>query len=55
MEGEQEISLLSSRRWRSSFNDVPLWIRPQSFFQTNPTGGECAVRYRARLGEGATG
>ncbi|MCS2150339.1 23S rRNA (uracil(747)-C(5))-methyltransferase RlmC [Scandinavium manionii] len=37
MEGEQEIFLTDQQALAERFNDVPLWIRPQSFFQTNPT------------------
>ncbi|WP_049045130.1 23S rRNA (uracil(747)-C(5))-methyltransferase RlmC [Klebsiella aerogenes] len=37
MEGEQEIFLSDQQALAESFNGVPLWIRPQSFFQTNPT------------------
>ena len=37
MEGEQEIFFTEQQALAESFNDVPLWIRPQSFFQTNPT------------------
>lgn len=36
MEGEQEIWLTDQRALAERFNGVPLWIRPQSFFQTNP-------------------
>lgn len=36
MEGEQEISLTEASALEESFNGVPLFIRPQSFFQTNP-------------------
>lgn len=36
MEGEQEIPLTPDTALAESFNGVPLWIRPQSFFQTNP-------------------
>lgn len=36
MEGEQEIFLTPQQALAERFNDVPLWIRPQSFFQTNP-------------------
>lgn len=35
MEGEQEIWLTDQRALAERFNGVPLWIRPQSFFQTN--------------------
>ncbi len=37
MEGEQEIWLTDQRALAERFNGVPLWIRPQSFFQTNPS------------------
>ncbi|MGG8087511.1 23S rRNA (uracil(747)-C(5))-methyltransferase RlmC [Klebsiella aerogenes] len=37
MEGEQEIFLRDQQALAENFNGVPLWIRPQSFFQTNPT------------------
>ncbi len=36
MEGEQEIPLSEQRALEERFNGVPLYIRPQSFFQTNP-------------------
>ncbi|NIF32567.1 23S rRNA (uracil(747)-C(5))-methyltransferase RlmC [Enterobacter sp. Cy-643] len=36
MEGEQEIPLTEQRALEEVFNGVPLYIRPQSFFQTNP-------------------
>lgn len=36
MEGEQEIFLTERQALAENFNGVPLWIRPQSFFQTNP-------------------
>ena len=36
MEGEQEIFFTEQQALAESFNDVPLWIRPQSFFQPNP-------------------
>ncbi len=36
MEGEQEIALTEQRALEEQFNGVPLYIRPQSFFQTNP-------------------
>ncbi len=36
MEGEQEIYLTGQQALAENFNGVPLWIRPQSFFQTNP-------------------
>lgn len=37
MEGEQEIFFSDQPALAENFNGVPLWIRPQSFFQTNPT------------------
>ena len=36
MEGETEIYLTEQQALAERFNDVPLWVRPQSFFQTNP-------------------
>ena len=37
MEGEKEIFLTDQQALAEKFNGVPLAIRPQSFFQTNPT------------------
>lgn len=37
MEGEKEIFFTEQHALAENFNGVPLWIRPQSFFQTNPT------------------
>ncbi|MGL5359854.1 MAG: 23S rRNA (uracil(747)-C(5))-methyltransferase RlmC, partial [Shewanella sp.] len=36
LEGEEEIFLSANTRLEERFNDVPLFIRPKSFFQTNP-------------------
>ncbi|MFI8417777.1 23S rRNA (uracil(747)-C(5))-methyltransferase RlmC [Serratia sp. NPDC078593] len=36
MEGEREIPLTDRQALEERFNQVPLYIRPQSFFQTNP-------------------
>ena len=36
LEGEEEIWLHGEPRLKEVFNDVPLYIRPKSFFQTNP-------------------
>ncbi len=36
LEGEQEIFLTEQTRLQENFNGVPLFIRPKSFFQTNP-------------------
>lgn len=37
IEGEQEIILSKQSALAEKLNQVPLWIKPQSFFQTNPT------------------
>ncbi len=37
MEGEKEIFLTDQQALAEQFNNVPLWVRPQSFFQTNPS------------------
>ncbi len=37
MEGDEEIFFTEPQALAERFNDVPLWIRPKSFFQTNPT------------------
>ncbi|CFR25748.1 23S rRNA methyluridine methyltransferase [Yersinia frederiksenii] len=36
LEGEKEIPLTEQQALPEQFNQVPLFIRPQSFFQTNP-------------------
>ncbi len=36
LEGEREIPLTEQQALPERFNQVPLYIRPQSFFQTNP-------------------
>lgn len=36
LEGEEEIFLSETTRLKERLNDVPLHIRPKSFFQTNP-------------------
>lgn len=36
MEGEREIPLTEQQALEERFNQIPLYIRPQSFFQTNP-------------------
>jgi 23S rRNA (uracil747-C5)-methyltransferase len=36
MDGELEIPLTEQQALEEQFNQVPLYIRPQSFFQTNP-------------------
>ncbi|MGP2515430.1 23S rRNA (uracil(747)-C(5))-methyltransferase RlmC [Yersinia sp. 2545 StPb PI] len=36
LEGEQEVPLTEQQALPELFNQVPLFIRPQSFFQTNP-------------------
>jgi 23S rRNA (uracil747-C5)-methyltransferase len=40
LEGEQEIFLTKATRLEEQFNHVPLFIRPKSFFQTNPAVAE---------------
>ncbi|MCG9697642.1 23S rRNA (uracil(747)-C(5))-methyltransferase RlmC [Shewanella sp. Isolate11] len=40
LEGEQEIFLTQATRLEERFNDVPLYIRPKSFFQTHPEVAE---------------
>ncbi|TCP96886.1 23S rRNA m(5)U-747 methyltransferase [Cricetibacter osteomyelitidis] len=37
LEGEQEIFLTEQQTLAENFNDIPLFIRPQGFFQTNPS------------------
>lgn len=37
LEGETEIFLTEQKVLEEQFNDIPLFIRPQGFFQTNPT------------------
>lgn len=36
LEGDEEIPLTENQTLPEQLNDVPLWVRPQSFFQTNP-------------------
>jgi len=36
LEGDEEIALTENQALAEQFNHVPLFIRPQSFFQTNP-------------------
>lgn len=40
LEGEEEIFLTSQQRLLEQFNQIPLFIRPQGFFQTNPDVAE---------------
>jgi len=54
LEGEQEIALTESQALEEQFNQVPLFIRPQSFFQTNPAVASAlyaTAREWAREGE----
>ncbi len=37
IEGDQEIIFTTERALPEQLNQIPLWIRPQSFFQTNPS------------------
>ncbi|VTN15297.1 23S rRNA (uracil(747)-C(5))-methyltransferase RlmC [Raoultella terrigena] len=55
MEGEQEIFLTPQQALAERFNDVPLWIRPQSFFQTNPEVASRLYAHRPGLGAPAAG
>lgn len=41
LEGEQEIILTEQQQLPELFNGVPLFIQPQSFFQTNPELAKC--------------
>jgi 23S rRNA (uracil747-C5)-methyltransferase len=41
IEGEQEIYLTEQQAIPEVLNKIPLWIRPQSFFQTNSAIAEC--------------
>lgn len=40
LEGEEEIFLTEQKQLAESFNQIPLFIRPQGFFQTNPKVAE---------------
>ena len=40
LEGEEELFFTAQRRLEEQFNGIPLFIRPKSFFQTNPTVAE---------------
>ncbi|MDH2927834.1 23S rRNA (uracil(747)-C(5))-methyltransferase RlmC [Lonepinella koalarum] len=40
LEGEKEIFLTKQQVLEEQFNQIPLFIRPQGFFQTNPTVAE---------------
>ena len=44
LEGEEEIFLTEQRRLEERFNGIPLYIRPKSFFQTNPEVAEKLYR-----------
>lgn len=47
MEGEEEIYLTPIHRLEERFNGIPLYIRPKSFFQTNPAVAEKLYRTAA--------
>ncbi|WP_380181368.1 23S rRNA (uracil(747)-C(5))-methyltransferase RlmC [Kalamiella sp. sgz302252] len=52
LEGEEEIPLTENQALAEQLNDVPLWIRPQSFFQTNPrVAASLYATARAWVGE----
>ncbi|MCW9733427.1 23S rRNA (uracil(747)-C(5))-methyltransferase RlmC [Avibacterium sp. 20-15] len=40
LEGEEEIFLTEQKQLEENFNQIPLFIRPQGFFQTNPKVAE---------------
>jgi len=44
LEGDEEIFLSEQRRLEERFNGIPLYIRPKSFFQTNPEVAEKLYR-----------
>ena len=44
LEGDEEIFLTEARRLEERFNGIPLFIRPKSFFQTNPEVAEKLYR-----------
>jgi 23S rRNA (uracil747-C5)-methyltransferase len=44
LEGEEEIYLTEQRRLEERLNGIPLYIRPKSFFQTNPEVAEKLYR-----------
>lgn len=44
LEGKREIFLTEAQTLTEEFNQIPLFIRPQSFFQTNPTVAENLYR-----------
>lgn len=44
LEGEEEIVLTEQKRLEERFNGIPLYIRPKSFFQTNPGVAEKLYR-----------
>lgn len=44
LEGEKEIFLTEQQTLPESFNQIPLFIRPQGFFQTNPKVAEGLYR-----------
>lgn len=44
LEGEEEIFFTEQRRLEERFNGIPLYIRPKSFFQTNPDVAEKLYR-----------
>ncbi|MGV6988795.1 23S rRNA (uracil(747)-C(5))-methyltransferase RlmC [Testudinibacter sp. P80/BLE/0925] len=44
LEGEQEIFLTGLQVLEERFNGIPLFIRPQGFFQTNPTVASALYR-----------
>ncbi len=47
LEGDEEIFLTDEERLEERFNTIPLYIRPKSFFQTNPAVAEKLYRTAA--------
>jgi 23S rRNA (uracil747-C5)-methyltransferase len=47
LEGDEEIFLTEQHRLEERFNGIPLYIRPKSFFQTNPAVAEKLYRTAA--------
>jgi 23S rRNA (uracil747-C5)-methyltransferase len=47
LEGDEEIFLTEEHRLEERFNGIPLYIRPKSFFQTNPAVAEKLYRTAA--------
>lgn len=53
LEGDEEIFLTDEKRLEERFNGISLYIRPKSFFQTNPSVAEKLYRTAAEWVDGA--